>query len=201
MNSLLLHPTYIPLIQKPKCCAVTCLQMILYRKGFGLYDQEDLAIKFGVKIDKKDAAAFSAAMPIMAQSNFDEGIQTVESEGQINKFFIDNAISLKAKSYKLSSIPSLINFMGEHINANHDIWIEYHSNEVHAEDKYQGNYIHDGLIEGLNLSKEIATVIDPEPEHRERLYIPLKTIEKSISKTYGRETGFIVVEKVQSSHR
>jgi hypothetical protein len=175
--------------------------MILYRNGFGLYDQEDLAVKFGVKIDTKEAAAFSVAMPIMTKGNFDEGIQTVESERQINKFFIDNAINLKAKSYKLSSIPSLINFLNEHINANHDIMIEYHSNEIHAEDKYHGNYVHDGLIEGLNLSEEIATVIDPEPEHRQHLYIHLKTIEKSISKTYGRETGFIVVEKVPSSHQ
>lgn len=48
-----LKPAYIPLIQKPQCCAVTCLQMIVYRNGYGLQDQEELAREFGVKVDPK----------------------------------------------------------------------------------------------------------------------------------------------------
>jgi len=60
LEMLSLDPPYLPLIQKPMCCAVTCLQMIVFRNCGTLCDQEQLAIQFGVKIDQKYISAFSS---------------------------------------------------------------------------------------------------------------------------------------------
>lgn len=189
-----LSKPYIPLIQKPMCCAVTCLQMILYRNGFGLYDQEDLAIEFGVKIDKKDAHAFRSDMPIMSAANLDEGIATIDAADEINKFFRSLKVPLSATAFRASNIPDLEDFIIEGLNAQYDMWIEYHAHEIHSDDATNGRYIHDGLIEAYDANSKEATVIDPVPEHRQRLSVGINQLKNSISDHFGRETGIILVQ-------
>ena len=195
MTLLSLQPSYVSLIQKPYCCAVACLQMILYRNGCGLFDQETLAIKFGVKIAPADAAAFSAAMPIMTKSNCDEGIQTIESGNQINSFFDEMRIPLRAQSFKRSALKDIPAFLNEHLGKDHDIWVEYHTNEIYSDFPNEAELIHDGLIESFDSASQKIALIDPMPNHRQRNVIALEALERSISKQYGRETGFIVIEK------
>jgi hypothetical protein len=195
MNAIHLSPTYLPLIQKPSCCAVTCLQMILFRNEGILFDQEKLAITFGVKILPQDAPAFSTTMPIMTDPAIDEGIRTVESEARLNLFFQEVAPRLKATSFKYSKIPSLIDFLTTHLCANHDIWVEYHSDDIHPTDERRGMYIHDGLVESLDLQNDRVIVIDSMPDHQQRLSLSLNALETAISTRYGRETGFILIER------
>jgi hypothetical protein len=192
---LSLAPAYIPLIQKPTCCAVTCLQMILYRNGYGLFDQEKLAVHFGVKIAAEDARAFRADMPTMTQQNFDEGIQTVELVAPINAFFAAHTPGLTARRVRAGSVGKLDDFLRENLANNRDIWIEYHGHEIYGWDLYKGDYIHDSLIESFDPARAEATIVDPLPQHRQRELFPLAMMERAISKRFGRETGFIVVEK------
>jgi hypothetical protein len=196
MSRLVLDPTYIPLIQKPTCCAVTCLQMILFRNGYGLWDQEDLAVEFGVKIFPEMASAFRDSMPIVTQKNFDEGIQTIDSMDAVNKFFLGKKAALHAKGHRYSSIGSLSDFIATHIQANRDLWVEYHAQEIHKDDQYKGDYIHDGLVEAIDTIAQTVTVIDPVPEHRQRLTISLDVLGRAVSAHFGREAGFLVVEHV-----
>lgn len=192
---VILERPYVPLIQKPMCCAVTCLQMILYRNGFGLYDQEDLAIEFGVKIDKKYAPAFREDMPIMTSNNLDEGIATIESEAIINTFFERLKVPLSATAFRCSEISNLEKFILDNLSAQRDLWVEYHAHEIHSDDTTKGHYIHDGLIESYQLASQTAVVIDPVPEHRQRLRVGIVELEASISDKFGRETGIIIVQR------
>ena len=105
---------------------------------------------------------------------------------------------LKATSVKHSRIASLEGFLSGHLFANHDIWVEYHAQEIHAEDKFKGDYIHDGLIESLDQVNGIVTILDPLPYHRQRLSVTLDALEGGISTRYGRECGFVVIEKVSA---
>lgn len=194
MTTVTLEPHYIPLIQKPMCCSVTCLQMILHRNGFGLFDQERLAIEFGVRISTDYINAFSEQMPTMTQINDDEGISTVESADLINSFLIKNAPGLHAKSFVYSIINEDIpSFIASNIKLNNDIWIEYHGHEIHATDQYSGNYVHDGLIESIDVEKGLYTIIDPVPEHKQRITVHNNELISSISTKFGRETGFVII--------
>ena len=190
-----LVPGYIPLMQKPACCAVTCLQMILFRNQVGLFDQEELAIKFGVKVPAEDILAFRTEMSVMTSANVDEGIHTVESEEQISCFLEKMAPELRATSFKHSRIGSLSGFLSSHLDANRDIWVEYHAHEIHSTDDQQGKYIHDGLIESINLADGSVILIDPMPKHRQRQVISLEILDHAISTRFGHETGFVVIDR------
>ena len=74
------------ILQKPYCCAMACLSMVLYRRSHKLYDQEELAIIFGVKIGEKYKNAFRESLDFITSHNYDEGINTLESIEQIQAF-------------------------------------------------------------------------------------------------------------------
>ena len=194
MDAVTVAPKYIPLIQKPKCCAVACLQMLLYRNGFGLFDQEDLAVEFGVKIGIDDKSAFREDMPLMTDFNFDEGISTIESVDRINTFFKKSNISLFATPHSFSSIKSLRDLIVENLAQNNDIWIEYHTHHVHAGD-INNKRIHDALIESFDAKTDSVVIIDPKPGRRQRLTVPLESIQQALSSEFGKELGLLIIEK------
>lgn len=195
-NSVQLEIPYIPLIQKPMCSAVACLQMILYRNGYGLQDQEALAVKFGVKIDAEFAKAFETNMPLLSQLRVDEGVQTIQSVEMINALFQKTAPALKAVAYKASEIPELKEFLIEHLKCQHDIWVEYHAQDIHADDVYNGQYIHYGLIEKFNATLNSVVVIDPVPEHKQRLEVPLTVLKDSISTSMAERQVLLSFQKI-----
>lgn len=130
MNIISLNPSYIPLMQKRFCCAAAVLQMIVYRNGYGLFDQEEVARELGVKISAEDISAFSKPMPLFTKLNFDEGLKTVESEEVINQFFKNHSIALCARAVRSQNVPSMEEFLKDNILGNRDIWVEYHNDET-----------------------------------------------------------------------
>ncbi|MDB5238311.1 MAG: hypothetical protein JWM46_581 [Candidatus Kaiserbacteria bacterium] len=191
VGSVTLNPVYIPFLQKPSCCAVTCLQMILYRNGVRLYDQEELAQRFGVKIGSEEQDAFRSGMPVRERLNYDEGISTMESVDALNKFFAEESIGMKATRYMYSQIESLQELLIENLRNNNEIWIEYHSQEIH-----DSEHIHDGLVESVDLTAQTVVIIDPVPRRRQRITVPIAMLERALSATFGKELGVISVKKV-----
>ena len=131
----------------------------------------------------------------MSQLNDDEGISTIESVEPVNQFFEEETIPLRATQRRASSITNLATFIEQEIDHNHDLWVEYHAHEIHADDQFNGAYLHDGLIEGIDVASGLCTVIDPVPEHRQRFSISLDVLARSISDKHGRETGFLIVQQ------
>ncbi len=189
---VLLKPRHIPLTQKPCCCNVTCLQMILYRHGYGLFDQQELAKYFKIKVGKKDKKAFNVRLGAYTRVNYDEGLKTIESEDIVNRFFRERDMPLVAKAVKASEISNLKKFIRDNLIANNDLWIEYKAHQIHRYDSEKGQYIHDGLVEEITNSNTV-TIIDPAPRHKPRIRISAKVLAESISSKFGRETGFIVI--------
>jgi len=194
METVAVIPRYIPLIQKPKCCAVACLQMILYRNGFGLYDQEDLAIEFGVKIEAVDKEAFRENMSIMTEFNCDEGISTVGSVDRVNSFFQRSGIGLEAKAHEYAKISSIEALIADNLAQNNDVWIEYHSHEIHASDQ-NNQRIHDAVVESIDKKTRFAVLIDPKPARKQRVTVPIDVLERSLSSKFGKELGIVIVRK------
>ena len=189
-----LKPKYIPLTQKPCCCNVTCLQMILYRRGLGLFDQQKLARYFRIKVGKKDQKAFNVRLSIYTRINYDEGLKTIESEEIINRFFEQRKISLTAKAVKASEIRDLNKFIMDNLLADNDLWTEYKAHRIHGYDSDQGRYIHDGLVEELVEGRSSQVImIDPNGRHKPRIRVSTRILAQAISSKFGRETGFIVI--------
>jgi hypothetical protein len=190
----LIDPKYIHLVQKPECCAVACLQMILYRRGFGLYDQEQLAQFFGVKVSEEYKDMFNVDLQIMTSYNNDEGISSVASSEKINEFFAKNKINLCAKGFFFHEINNLKQFIEENVKKNKDLWIEYKAHEIHKGCRFNdGKYIHDGLIESIK--SENFIIIDPFCFHKPRITVSIEQLKRGIDNTFGKETGFIIINK------
>ena len=187
-----LNPKYIPLVQKPFCCSVTCLQMILYRRGLGLFDQEELAKFFKINVCKNDLKCFNAKLEVFNPTNIGISIKTTDSEKIINQFFKEKNINLNAKAFKYSKISNLKEFLIENLKNNNDLWLEYKTHKIHG-----NKFIHDNVIESVKTisGKTKITLVDPYWEYKPRLDVSIEDLEESISDKFGRETGFIVISK------
>ncbi len=196
-----LSPRYIPLVERHDCCAVTCLQMLLYRNGFGLFDQEQLAKFFDVRVNKEHQDAFNVRLKSFSRYNYDEGISTLDSAGKVNDFFHKNRINLVARAKRLSEIEDLGKFIESNIISGNDLWVEYKAHEIHSHDRLGGKYLHDGLIESIDTKKNEVVIIDPFNDHKPRIKVKLKTLYDSLSTKFGKETGFLIISKKTKSRR
>lgn len=52
---------YVPFTQQPYLCVPTCLQMVLYRRGIPLLEQEDIANELGLIVPEEDLKYFAHA--------------------------------------------------------------------------------------------------------------------------------------------
>lgn len=187
-----LIPAYIPLIQKPHTCAAACMQMILYRNGLGLHNQEDIAICFGIKISPESSMAFTSEMPV-AQEGQVLGLSTINSAAPIQRTLTSFGANLKIDSVFSSQITNLDDFLVTNIKANRDLWVEYDASKIHANDQRGGEYIHDGLVESFDTETSTVTLIDSMPDHRQRITLPISELADAISPKDSAETGFIVI--------
>lgn len=174
---------------------MTCLQMILYRKGYGLFDQEQLAKYFHIRVGKKYLKSFNVHLGTVTRHNYDEGLKTIESEDLINRFFKVHNIELRAKAYRESEIVDLKNFIAQQLKEQHDLWVEYKGHRIHSGDKSKGRYIHDCLIESIKYTRDATRVVmvDPDGEHKARYDVSITTLKEALSDKFGRETGIIVI--------
>jgi hypothetical protein len=168
--------------------------MILYRRGFGLFDQQMLAKYFKIKVGKNDLECFNVKLATFTKTNFDEGLKTIESALVINRFFKTQKIPLMATAVRASEIKNLENFIAQNLKQNNDLWVEYKSHKIHGE-----NYIHDNVVESVVKTKtsESVILIDPAPYHKPRLSVSFEKLKEAISEKYGRETGFIVISSTK----
>jgi hypothetical protein len=164
--------------------------MILYRRGFGLFDQQELAKYFKIKVGKKQLVCFNIKLDTYTRTNYNEGLKTIESENIINRFFKSRKIPLIAKAVPASKIRNLESFLVNNLKGNNDLWVEYKSHRIHKKP-----YIHDNVVESLQKTRRHfkITLVDPAPLHKPRFVIGIKELQEAISDKYGRETGFVVI--------
>ena len=194
-NTLTLNPKYTRLVQGPCCCCVTAFQMILYRRGFGLFDQEKLAKELKIKMDKHDSKAYNVKLDIYTNQS-DAGMRTTDSEEIINQVLKKNNIPLVAKGVDASDISDLKEFIIQNINKNNDLWMEWMIYKVYDEEQHKKQWnmptwmsCHDSVIENINDEPDTkVTVVDPFWYHKPRTDIDIKKIKDAL-------VGFIVISK------
>lgn len=170
--------------------------MILYRRGFGLFEQEELAKNLKIKIDKNSLECYNITLDTYTNPE-DAGMKTTESEGIINKFFKSKNIGLSAKGVRVSEIQNLEEFLFDNINKNNDIWMEWmiykiFNEKQHKEKFYMPEWMscHDSVIESVIKNKQSAktVIVDPFWYHKPRMEIDVEKLRNAI-------IGFIVISK------
>lgn len=201
MPLLTLAPTYVPLVQRPKCCAPVCMAMISYRNDRTLLNQEDVAVQLGVRVFKKDLKAFTVRLPRMHQYNRDEGISTLNSVDKIRGIFRDHDVRLRLRPFRYRTIRTIERFerlIIKALSGNNDVWVEYHSQPVHPYDSLK-RAIHDGLIESYDTEKKIAVITDSVIRRPQRKEVSLEALWEAIGPKHGKELGVVVVSKPRAA--
>lgn len=158
--------------------------MILYRRGFGLFDQEELAKYFKIKIGKIDVGDFNVKLDTYANLD-DVGMHTTESEKTINRFFKDKRIPLEARSVRASEIPDLENFLVSNLKQQNDIWMEYKTSRIHKERQKEKWFRpewkgpHDNVIESIKRENGRAkvTLVDPFWYYKPRTEVDVEELK------------------------
>ncbi len=181
-------------MQKPYCCGIACLLMIVYRHTWRLYDQELLARHFGVKIGERYAWAFGSDMPRYDSLTSNVGIETLGLSEWVNTWFQSKGIKLTATPVRASEIENLCEFIERHLSDGTDLWCEYVSGDIEDFSGTSRLSLHDGLIESCD--GDAVIMIDPEPERKNRKSMKISELRKRISGKHAeRETGFLVIKK------
>jgi len=184
---------YITIFQKPYCCAMACLLMIIYRRTERLYEQETLAEYFGVKISEGSKKAFFRELALLTGTNHDEGIETLKIGDRLETFFREKALPLKHTIVQYDDIIDWGNSIITHMEQGHDIWCEYIRWDISDVTKTSPLGIHDGLITAYDSETRIVTLINPEPKEKNRITYPLDEFIERMSGKHGRKTGCIII--------
>lgn len=184
-----ISPKYIAQVQKPYLCNMACLNMIIYRNFWIIYEQEDLAHFFNIKIHPKYLPCFNSIFDTTEKTNDDEGLKTIEEEQSINSFFAEKHHPLTATAYTLSNIHDLKIFIEKHITEWNDMWVEYKIEWIW--EWFQ--WIHDWLIESISWWE--VTLINPWAYSPSRYTIHIDILAEALSAKFARETGIVVIKK------
>lgn len=121
----------------------------------------------------------------------DEGISTIDSIDKINAFLKHESLDCAARACPAACIDDLAVFIEHELIQGNDLWVEYHSNEIHRNDSVYA--IHDSLIESFNPDALSVVLVDPEYRHAPRITVTIDVLRDAISTKFGKETGIVVV--------
>lgn len=191
METVEVKPKYMPLIQKPMCCNVTCTQMILLRHDIMPPLQDEIAKHVGVTISKKDQKCFMRKLKVLKKPY---GIETVtkKTENRYNKFFKKKKLPLRVKAYRTSQIKNHIKFIIENMKKGNDIQVEVSMKKINGK-----LTCHDLVLSKIVCKRTCyVTLIDPWWMNKQIHRIKLKTLIESMNKKwFDRELGFLVYYK------
>ena len=124
MESIQAKPMYIPLIQKPMCCNVTCTQMVLLRHGITPPLQDDIAKSIGVRIPKENRKSFMRKLIMPSKPPYGTDTITKKNEKRYNNFFEKSGLPFRVRIFMVSKIKNRKKFIVDNMKDGNDIHVE-----------------------------------------------------------------------------
>lgn len=183
-----INPPYKHLVQKKNLCGSACIQMILFRHGVWI-EQEELAYKLGTKINGKDADLY--LMPFRKASDGSSKIGMKLKD--FNKPKIKNALKkyrFNIGIHRISTVKSPEKFFIKNLKENNDVIINFWWKPINGVDF--GHYV---LLSEFNTVTKKIKVCDPGQNKRSFWEVRLDKLVKGMNKKFdGNERGFLVVK-------
>jgi len=175
---------YKHLNQKASFCGPASLQMILFRRGFWV-DQEELAKKLKAKIRSKNKDKYVLDFEV---DNKDAGIP-LENFSEIGGTLEE--CGLKAKVIFFGDIENLKELITENLEKGNDIIVNFHRG--HYDPKK--NWGHYSLISSIT-ENEIE-ICDPSYEDKSYWKTSIEDLIKAMSsETDGKERGLVIISEL-----
>jgi hypothetical protein len=164
--------------------------MILYRRTGRLYDQEELARYFGVRVSPDSQSAFSEKMLALTAQNFDEGVSTLRIVSAVQQICDQLSIDVRVRAHEFENPKKLEETIVWALENEGDIWCEFVDGPF---DTPQQLLLHDNLIESYDSGAQILTLIDPAGYKKNRYTMSFSEFIIRVSGKYGRKTGVLTV--------
>ena len=177
-----INPPYKHLTQKNSFCGPACLQMVLFRRGIWV-EQEELAKKLGTRIRNKNRNKYLLDFEI---NDNDAGLNLLEFNhfGSILKEY-----GLKAKVIILSKIEDLRKLIEENLEKGNDTIINLHRGFYDP----KKNWGHFCLVSSIE--NDVVEICDPSFEDKSYWKTSVEELMKAMSKEIdGKERGLIMLD-------
>ncbi|MBI4163579.1 MAG: C39 family peptidase [Candidatus Aenigmarchaeota archaeon] len=187
MSILKVNPPYRHFVQKRQFCGPTCIQMILFRRGFKV-NQERLAYNIGTFVDVKDRKHYSLKFKTAHTGDSRIGIMLKDFEKPRMKSVLKK-YGLRVKVYRVNQINNVPKFLETNIRKNKDTIINFWWKPIDGTD-----WGHHVLLSKLDTKKRKISVCDPGSKKDKFWTIKIDKLVKCMSKEFdGNERGFVVI--------
>lgn len=166
---------YLPITQQPYCCVTACLQMVMYRRGINLIEQEDIAYELGLTVPKNDVHLFKKARTGQKPSS-GWGTQIQKEEFSVPKFFKNHNILLNFSiKNDFADASELRNYLNSHLGDDVDVMLCFDYGVLWETDHRGG---HVCIMESID-GDEIV-LVDPERNVPKRRIVKIDKLYKAI---------------------
>ncbi len=187
MTTLKITPQYKHLLQKKNFCGPTCIQTILFRRGFKI-DQKKLAYDLGTFVDEKDKRLYSLKFKTAPKGDSRIGMM-LKDFGKPRVRNVLKKYGLNAKIFRISQIKGVDNFLTDNIKKNKDTIINFWWKPIDGTD-----WGHHVLLSKFDIKKRRITVCDPGSKKDKSWTIKIDKLVKCMSPKFdGNERGFVVI--------
>lgn len=188
-----LEPPYTTLTQQPFCCVPACIQMVLYRRGLSLLEQEEIGIDLGLTVPLENGGLFEN-VPTLTKPPTDTGDWGTRiniKKYDLNSFFKKRGFHLRSTYVHQDKIKEVPFFIASNLEQRNDILTCFRYGTLYNENVPHG---HGSLIEKINGTQ--ITLVEPMADLKRKSVSVDKLIEAIIANqeknhAYG---GFWVIQ-------
>ncbi len=155
MAKLSVKPGYVPFVQQPYCCVPACIQMVMYRKGIKLVQQEDIGLALGLRVPRSMADAFERPNTRKRRVGYGTDI----ANHPIDAFFKKEKIKLHFRYFPVFGTEEAKGLISKSIRENHDLIACFNNGKLY-DNRYRSGHV--SVISSIDGDKVV--LIDPEYE-------------------------------------
>jgi len=180
---------YVPMTQQKSCCVVTCISMVMYKRGIPLIPQELLGYHLGLVVKPENKSLFwNARSGKKPKSGY--GTQVFSKLYNPNNVFKKLKIPLKFSVYHIDDYKTekdFIEFMVGVINQDRNMLVCFDHGTLNGNDKHTG---HVCVLDRIYPKKKMVRIIDPSANQPKWRMVKISKLKKAMKLHPANGGGF-----------
>lgn len=170
---------YIPFVQQQSCCAVTCIKMVMYKRGIPLIPQELLGYHLGLIVSPENKHLFwNARTGKKPKAGY--GTQVFFKLYNPNRAFKKLKIPLKFSTHHINCYKTeekLRDYIADFVEKNKDMLVCFDHGTLNDNDKHAG---HVCVVDRIYPKKNLVRIIDPSVNQPKWRMVKISKLKKAM---------------------
>lgn len=180
---------YIPFVQQQSCCAVTCIMMVMYKRGIPLTAQELLGYHLGLIVSPENKNLFwNARTGKKPKAGY--GTQVFSKLYDPNKVFKKLKIPLKFSTHHVNCYKTeerFLQFMVDSVKKDKDMLVCFDHGTLNDSDNHSG---HICVLDRVYPKQNLVRIIDPSANQPKWRMVKIGKLKKSMELHPANGGGF-----------